>query len=92
MTASYGTSTTAITGNTGYPEGYSVGTSATDDVGFYGVTPIVQPSGAAQAAVTTTAPTVTAYGFTQAQATALLTLTNEMRRVLVALGLMKGSA
>ena len=31
--------------------GYTVGQASTDKVGFYGATPAVQPSGAAQAAV-----------------------------------------
>ena len=34
--------------------GYTVGQSATDLVGFYGVTPVVQPTAAAQAAVVDT--------------------------------------
>lgn len=61
--------------------------------GFYGTTPIAQPSGANQAAVTTTAPVSgIGYGFSYAQATAILTLLNELRSAFVALGLIKGSA
>jgi hypothetical protein len=60
-------------------------------LGFFGASPTTQPASANQAAVATTTPTLAAYGFTSAQATALLTLTNEMRTVLVNLGLMKGS-
>lgn len=73
--------------------GYEVGRSATDKVGFYGTTPIVQPSGASQAAVgTAAATTTTPHGFaTGTQADAIVTLVNEMRSVLVNLGLMAGS-
>ncbi len=34
------------------PDGFLVGQSATDLVGFYGATPVVQPTAAAQAAIT----------------------------------------
>ena len=44
------------------PDGFNVGQSATSKVGYYGVTPVVQPSSASQAAVTATA--VTAIGTT----------------------------
>jgi len=51
-------------------------------------------SGAAQAAVTTTAATSTSpYGFSAAaQADAIVTLVNEIRATLVACGIMKGSS
>lgn len=42
MTVAYNSDVTAITSNTGYPEGYSVGVSATDKLGFYGATPVVR--------------------------------------------------
>lgn len=47
-----------------------------------------------QAAVATTAPTnTTPYGFsTSAQAAAIVTLVNELRAALVAVGIIKGSA
>lgn len=52
-----------------------------------------QRAGAAQAAVPTTAATnTTPYGYSQAQANAIVTLVNEMRDTLIAAGLMKGSA
>lgn len=64
-----------------------------DKVGFHAVTPVAQRSGAAQAAVATTAPTDTApFGYTEAQATALITLVNELRDALVEKGIIKGSA
>jgi uncharacterized protein YkwD len=73
--------------------GYKIGTAADQKVGFHGATPAVQRAGAAQAAVATTAPTnASPYGFTQAQAAALIALVNEMRAVLVEKGLMKGDA
>lgn len=77
----------------GGPDGTSLGQSATDKVGFYGASPIVQRSGSAQAAVATTAATnSTPYGYSQAQANGIVTLLNEIRDTLVAAGLMKGSA
>ncbi len=75
-------------------DGVCLGQSATDKVGFFGATPIVQRSGAAQAAVAVTGATnTTPFGYTTAaQADAIVTLVNEMRLVLVNHGLMKGSA
>lgn len=86
-------------------DGVLVGQSTTDLVGFYGVTPVVQRSGSAQAAVatstiTTAATTTTPWGFatsTQADAIAaqvvlIRTLVNELRASDVALGLIKGSS
>ena len=76
-------------------DGLNIGQSATDKIGFYAVsTPIVQRSGASQAAVATTSSTTsTPYGYTSAtQADGVITLLNEIRATLVALGLMKGSA
>jgi hypothetical protein len=73
--------------------GYVVGQSATaDKIGFYGATPIVQPTSAAQAAVVTTAATsTTPFGFSEAQANAIVTLVNRLRTDLISLGLIKGS-
>lgn len=86
------------------PDGYQVGQSATDLVGFYGTTPIVQPTAAAQAAITDSsggaaAPTTGVAALTGTYnsaiiANALATLiaqTNAMRTALVNLGVMKGS-
>jgi hypothetical protein len=73
--------------------GTKIGTATTQKLGFYNATPIVQPAGAAQAAVATTGATdVTPFGYTEAQANAIVALVNEMRSVLVNLGLMKGAA
>lgn len=86
------------------PGGYVVGQSATDLISFYASTPIVQPTAAAQAAVTdasggTAAPTTGVAALTGTYnstiiANALATViaqTNAMRTALVNLGLMKGS-
>jgi hypothetical protein len=73
--------------------GTKIGTAITQKLGFYNATPIVQPAGAAQAAVATTGATdVTPFGYTEAQANAIVALVNEMRGTLVNLGLMKGAA
>lgn len=85
-------------------DGYTVGVNSSSLVAFYGATPIVQPSGAAQAVI------VDASGGTAAPTNGILTLTgtynsaiignaiatiaaqsNAMRTVLVNLGLMAGS-
>lgn len=74
-------------------EGTVFGQSATDKIGFYGLaTPIVQPALSAMPAVVTTAVinssvSATAYGYTSAQATSIVTLVNGLRAALVALGL-----
>lgn len=86
------------------PSGTQLGQSATDLVGFYGVTPVVQPTAAAQAAVTdasggTAAPTngvltLTATYNSTIIANALATViaqTNAIRTALVNTGVMKGS-
>jgi hypothetical protein len=78
----------------GAPNGGMVGSSATEKVGFWGVTPVVQPAGADQAALTLTTTTssspvglVTASGFV-----ALFALVEEIRASLVDCGIMKGGA
>lgn len=84
--------------------GFTMGQSAADLVSFYGATPIVQPTAAAQAAITD-GSTGTANATTGVAAltgtynstliiNALATIiaqTNAMRTVLVNLGLMQGS-
>jgi hypothetical protein len=75
----------------GNPDGTVLGQSSGDSISFYNVAPVQQRSGAAQAAVDTTAPTnASPFGFTQTQAQAIVTLLNEIRATLVAVGLMKG--
>ena len=74
-------------------DGTKIGQSATDKLGFYGVTPVAQRAGSAQAAVPTTAATSTSpFGYSEAQANAIVALLNEIRAALVAAGLIKGSA
>lgn len=74
-------------------EGLVIGQSSTDKLGFYGLaTPIVQPALSAAAAVVTTAVinssvSASAFGYTSAQATSIITLVNALRAALVALGL-----
>jgi hypothetical protein len=73
--------------------GKQLGTAIDQLIAFHGSTPVAQRAGVAQAAVVTTAPTnSTPYGFTQAQATAILTLLNELRAALVEKGIIKGAA
>lgn len=78
----------------GNEAGQILGQSATDKIGFFGTTPVVQPSGAAQAALTlTTATTTGSVGFSSATAfTAALDLLEEIRASLVDIGLIKGGA
>lgn len=72
---------------------YVIGKAAATKIAFHGVTPVARRSGAAQAAVATTAATNSSpYGYSQAQADAIIALLNEIRATLVAKGLMKGSA
>jgi UDP-N-acetyl-D-mannosaminuronic acid transferase (WecB/TagA/CpsF family) len=75
-------------------DGVVIGQSTTDLVAFYGGTPAAQRANASQAAVSTTnSTTTTPAGYaTTTQANAIVTLVNEMRAVLVAANLMKGSA
>lgn len=75
------------------PDGTVVGQSATDKLGFYGLaTAVVQPALSAFAAVSTAAvisssTSATCFGYTSAQATAIVTLANGLRAALVTLGL-----
>ncbi len=77
----------------GSPDGDVLGQSASDLISFHGATPVVQRSGAAQAAVATTGATNSSpYGYTTAaQADAIVTLVNEIRAALVAKGLIAGA-
>ncbi len=85
--------------------GFACGQSASDLVGFYGATPIAQPSGAAQAAVTDASGgtasatngilTLTGTYNSTILANAIATLTaqsNALRNALVSVGIIKGSA
>jgi hypothetical protein len=74
-------------------DGTAFGQSVSDKIAFYGITPIVQPSGSTQAAAGTTASTTTTpAGFaTTTQANNLINLVDAMRSALVNLGLIKGA-
>lgn len=70
----------------GGADGLSLGQSATDKVGFYGATPAVQiPATTAPAA--TAATSSTPYGFSQAQADAVITWIRTVDAALKARGL-----
>lgn len=86
----------------GNPDGNVIGQSASELIGFYGATPVSQPTATAQSAVATTtlttigSTTLTATDLTNLNAlvtrcTALTTLVNRLRSDLVTLGLVKGS-
>ena len=78
----------------------ALGNATTDTIGFYGVSAVAQQGNSAQAAVSSQSLSDTAQAtYTQADMTKVQTelndvtaLLNEMRTVLVNLGLMKGSA
>ena len=60
----------------GGDDGVSVSQAAADKMSFYGNTPVVQPTAAV--AISTSAPTTSAFGFTSAQAVALITAVNKL--------------
>ncbi len=72
--------------------GTKFGTATSQPLGFHNATPSIQRAGAAQAAVVTTGAALASYGYTQAQADAIVTLVNELRAALVEKGLIKGAA
>ncbi|MGO9172002.1 MAG: hypothetical protein ACLP7P_08570 [Rhodomicrobium sp.] len=84
-TATTYTVTTVRQISDGNPDGCSFGQSPTDKISFYNATPVVQPSGAAQAAVTVTGTAAT-------DAANAIGLANALRTALVNLGVIKGSA
>lgn len=65
----------------GNDDGTVLGQSATDKIGFYNTTPVVQPAHADQAAITAGATT-----------TATITLLLAIRTALVNTGIIKGAA
>jgi len=80
----------AVTYNS--PDGALIGVTSAEKVGFYGIAPIAQRQSSAVAAVVTTAAinssiSSSCFGFTSAQATALVALANELRAALVAIGI-----
>lgn len=74
-------------------DGHTFGQDTADLVSFHGVTAVAQRASAAQAAVADTAATSsTPFGYSEAQANAIVTLLNEIRAALVEKGIIKGSA
>jgi hypothetical protein len=70
-----------------------IGGSATAQVGFYGVTPLVQRSGAAQVALASTTATSGGFGFVDATSfNAFTAQLEEIRATMAALGIFKGAA
>ena len=75
------------------PDGSSFGYAATDKISFYGLTPIIQRTGATQGTFTTGMTQSTGYGFlTSTAADAAVALLLEIRLTLIAYGLMTGAA
>jgi UDP-N-acetyl-D-mannosaminuronic acid transferase (WecB/TagA/CpsF family) len=75
-----------------HADGVQIGQTG-EKLAFLGSTPVVQRVGAAQAAVAATAATsTTPFGYAEAQANAIVTLLNEIRAALIAVGIIKGSA
>ena len=87
------TQTTNYLFNGDSTDGIQLAGSGSDKLAFYGVSPIVQPLGADQAALTLTTATSGGFGFSTATAfDAAVAQLEEIRASLVALGLIKGSA
>ena len=75
----------------GLTTGTKFGTSTSQKIGFYNTTPVIQPVGASQAAVSGTADaTYSANEVTLIND--IVTLVNALRTALVAEGLIKGAA
>jgi len=79
-------------------DGTSIGLTTSEKISLYGVTPITQRTNAAQAAVATTVSVstttgaITSWGYpTSTIANGIVSLVNELRAALVALGAIKGS-
>jgi hypothetical protein len=76
----------------GAPGGTMLGSSASEKVGFFGIAPVVQPTNAAQAALTLTTATTAGFGWsTSAGFIAAVAQLENIRASLVLLGLLKGS-
>ena len=74
------------------PSGAQVGSSATEKVAFFGATPVVQPTDAAQTALTLTTATSGGFGFVTSAAFDSFTAQLEnIRASLETLGLIQGS-
>lgn len=67
-----------------FEDGTKLGSGATKKLGFWGVTPVVQPAASAYGAIATTAPinssiSSSCFGFTSGQAAAIIALVNGLR-------------
>jgi hypothetical protein len=77
----------------GSADGAQFGGSATDKIGFFGTTPVVQRSGSTQAALTITTGTASGFSFTTTTAFSnFVAQVEEIRATLAALGLFKGAS
>jgi hypothetical protein len=76
----------------GNDEGSSLGGAVTDKVSLYGVTPVVQPAAAGQAAVTNTTTTTSTTTALTTDLDNLRTLVLAMRTAMISVGVMKGAA
>jgi hypothetical protein len=76
------------------PDGTKFGQSTTDKLSFYGVTAVVQPSGATQTTITATWITISSgFGFFSSdQIISVIAAIQQIQTVLKTLGLWKGSA
>lgn len=87
-----GPSVTTGSTDIGFGSPQTLGTTASSLIAFYGVTPIVQPTNAAQAALTLTTSLQSGFGFTtSAGFNAFIAQLENIRASLVLLGLLKGS-
>jgi hypothetical protein len=88
-----GPSVTTGSTNIGFGSPDTMGTNASSLISFYGVTPIVQPASATQAALTLVTASAGGYGFvTTTGFSAFIAQLENIRASLVLLGLLKGSA
>lgn len=76
------------------PDGTKFGQSTSDKISFYGVTAVVQPSGATQTTITATWVTISSgFGFFSSdQIISVIAAIQQIQTVLKTLGLWKGSA
>lgn len=75
----------------GRPDGGMVGSSATEKVGYWGAVPVVQPTSADQALVTTSVTSTITTTNIAATVVDIITLLNRLRADSVTVGFIKGS-
>ncbi len=92
-TSNPGPATTTGSTDIGLGSPQTVGTTAASLIAFYGVTPIVQPASAVQAALTLVTGSAGGIGFvTTTGFSAFIAQLENIRASLVLLGLLKGAA